>query len=162
VTDTKTSAGILLYRYREGALQVLLVHPGGPFWAAKDLGAWSVPKGLIDPGEDALKAALREFREETGFIARNHFIQLTPVRMKSGKVVKVWAVEGDCEPSEIKSNAFSMEWPPGSGKQQEFPEVDLAAWFDVDQARKKINQGQVGLLDELQILLSQSEVRMKE
>ena len=162
MTDTKTSAGILLYRYREGALQVLLVHPGGPFWAAKDLGAWSVPKGLIDPGEDALKAALREFREETGFIARNHFIQLTPVRMKSGKVVKVWAVEGDCEPSEIKSNAFSMEWPPGSGKQQEFPEVDLAAWFDVDQARKKINQGQVGLLDELQILLSQSEVRMKE
>jgi len=162
VTDTKTSAGILLYRYREGALQVLLVHPGGPFWAAKDLGAWSVPKGLIDPGEDALKAALREFREETGFIARNHFIQLTPVRMKSGKVVKVWAVEGDCEPSEIKSNAFSMEWPPGSGKQQEFPEVDLAAWFDVDQARKKINQGQVGFLDELQILLSQSEVRMKE
>jgi len=162
VTDAKTSAGILLYRYREGALQVLLVHPGGPFWAAKDLGAWSVPKGLIDPGEDALKAALREFREETGFIARNHFIQLTPVRMKSGKVVKVWAVEGDCEPSEIKSNAFSMEWPPGSGKQQEFPEVDLAAWFDVDQARKKINQGQVGLLDELQILLSQSEVRMKE
>lgn len=162
MTDAKTSAGILLYRYREGALQVLLVHPGGPFWAAKDLGAWSVPKGLIDPGEDALKAALREFREETGFIARNHFIQLTPVRMKSGKVVKVWAVEGDCEPSEIKSNAFSMEWPPGSGKQQEFPEVDLAAWFDVDQARKKINQGQVGLLDELQILLSQSEVRMKE
>jgi len=162
VTDAKTSAGILLYRYREGALQVLLVHPGGPFWAAKDLGAWSVPKGLIDPGEDALKAALREFREETGFIARNHFIQLTPVRMKSGKVVKVWAVEGDCEPSEIKSNAFSMEWPPGSGKQQEFPEVDLAAWFDVDQARKKINQGQVGFLDELQILLSQSEVRMKE
>jgi len=162
VTDAKTSAGILLYRYREGALQVLLVHPGGPFWAQKDLGAWSVPKGLIDPGEDALKAALREFREETGFIARNHFIQLTPVRMKSGKVVKVWAVEGDCEPSEIKSNAFSMEWPPGSGKQQEFPEVDLAAWFDVDQARKKINQGQVGLLDELQILLSQSEVRMKE
>jgi len=158
----KTSAGILLYRYKEGALQVLLVHPGGPFWAAKDLGAWSVPKGLIDPGEDALKAALREFREETGFIARDHFIQLTPIRMKSGKVVKVWAVEGDCEPSAIKSNAFSMEWPPGSGKQQEFPEVDLAAWFDVDQARKKINQGQVGLLDELQILLSGSELRIKE
>ena len=158
----KTSAGILLYRYKEGALQVLLVHPGGPFWAAKDLGAWSVPKGLIDPGEDALEAALREFREETGFIARDHFIQLTPVRMKSGKVVKVWAVEGDCEPSAIKSNAFSMEWPPGSGKQQEFPEVDLAAWFDVDQARKKINQGQVGLLDELQILLSGSELRIKE
>jgi len=158
----KTSAGILLYRYKEGALQVLLVHPGGPFWAAKDLGAWSVPKGLIDPGEDALEAALREFREETGFIARDHFIQLTPVRMKSGKVVKVWAVEGDCEPSAIKSNAFSMEWPPGSGKQKEFPEVDLAAWFDVDQARKKINQGQVGLLDELQILLSGSELRIKE
>ncbi len=158
----KTSAGILLYRYKEGALQVFLVHPGGPFWAAKDLGAWSVPKGLIDPGEDALEAALREFREETGFVARDHFIQLTPVRMKSGKVVKVWAVEGDCEPSAIKSNAFSMEWPPGSGKQQEFPEVDLAAWFDVDQARKKINQGQVGLLDELQILLSGSELRIKE
>jgi predicted NUDIX family NTP pyrophosphohydrolase len=151
---TRTSAGILLYRYRDGALAVLLVHPGGPFWTTKDLGAWSIPKGLIGPGEDPLAAALREFREETGFRAHGSFIKLSPVKMKSGKVVEAWAVEGDAEASKFESNTFSMEWPPGSGRQGEFPEVDQAAWFEVEEAKRKINQGQMKLLDELQHLLS--------
>ena len=151
----KISAGILMYRYQNGMLQVLIVHPGGPFWASKDLGAWSIPKGLIDPGEDPCETAQREFREETGCIVQNHFIPLSPVKMKSGKMVHAWAVEGDCDPSAIKSNTFTMEWPPGSGRQQEFPEVDKAAWFEVEDAKKKINQGQVGLLDELQHFLSE-------
>lgn len=150
----KTSAGILLYRYQKGILEVLLVHPGGPFWAERDLGAWSIPKGLIDPGENPLEAALREFREETGFNVNDHFMQLSPVKTRSGKVVRAWAAEGDCAPSAIKSNTFTLEWPTGSGRQQEFPEVDKAEWFDVEEAKKKINPGQVGLLDELQLLLS--------
>ena len=150
----KISAGLLVYRMRGGVLQVFLVHPGGPFWAKKDLAAWSIPKGLIDEGEDPLAAAQREFEEETALKVSGQFIQLTPVKLKSGKVVRAWAVEGDCDPSAIISNTFSMEWPPNSGRQQEFPEVDRAAWFDIEEARKKINQGQVGLLEELQQVLS--------
>jgi predicted NUDIX family NTP pyrophosphohydrolase len=150
----KTSAGILLYHHQNGVLQVFLVHPGGPFWAGRDIGAWSIPKGLIDPGEDPLEAALREFREETGFSVGNHFMQLSPVKMRSGKTVLAWAAEGDCASSAIKSNTFTMEWPTGSGRQQEFPEVDRAGWFDLEEAKKKINPGQAGLLDELQLLLS--------
>jgi predicted NUDIX family NTP pyrophosphohydrolase len=154
----KISAGILMYRLREGVLHVLLVHPGGPFWAQKDLGAWSIPKGLIDPDEDPLIAAKREFEEETGFRASDHFAGLTPVKTKSGKIIKAWAVEGDCDPSTMRSNTFSMEWPPGSGRQQEFPEVDRAAWFGLMEAEKKINQWQVPLIEELQLLLKEKKV----
>jgi len=154
----KISAGLLVYRMQGGVLQVFLVHPGGPFWAKKDLAAWSIPKGLIDEGEDPLAAAQREFEEETALKVSGQFIQLTPVKLKSGKVVRAWAVEGDCDLSAIISNTFSMEWPPNSGLQQEFPEVDRAAWFDIEEAKKKINQGQVGLLEELRHLLSKKNV----
>ncbi len=150
----EVSAGILMFRRRNGVLQVLLVHPGGPFWAGKDAGAWSIPKGLLNPGEDPLKAAQREFEEETGLTVRGRFIKLTPVKMKSGKLIQAWTVEGDCDPSAIKSNTFSMEWPPNSGRQREFPEVDRAAWFEIGEAERKINQGQAPLLEELADLLS--------
>jgi predicted NUDIX family NTP pyrophosphohydrolase len=143
------SAGLLMYRLRKGVPEVFLVHPGGPFWSGKDAGAWSIPKGIIDADEDPLSAARREFEEETGFNVSGNFIRLSSVRLKSGKVLLAWAVEGNCDPSGIKSNTFLMEWPPRSGRQQEFPEVDRAAWFAVDEAKKKINQGQVPLLEEL-------------
>jgi predicted NUDIX family NTP pyrophosphohydrolase len=149
------SAGILLYRRRGGILQVFLVHPGGPLWTKKDTGAWSIPKGLLNTGEDPLDAAKREFREETGFTAPGPFIALTPVMRKGGKVIQAWASEGDCDPAAITSNTFSMEWPPRSGRQQEFPEVDRAAWFDIEEAKKKINQGQAGLLEELERMTSE-------
>lgn len=149
----KISAGILLYRRQSGVIQVFLVHPGGPFWTNKDIGAWSIPKGLIDPDEDPLEAARREFKEETGCSLRDHFLPLSPVRTRSGKLIHAWASEGDCDPSSLKSNTFAMEWPPGSGSQREFPEVDLGGWFEIEEAKKKINQGQTGLLAELQRLL---------
>jgi predicted NUDIX family NTP pyrophosphohydrolase len=145
----KISAGILLYRKREGGLQVFLVHPGGPLWAKKDLGAWSVPKGEIDIGEDGLSAARREFEEETGFSVSGRFIPLSPVKLKSGKLVHAWAVEGDCDPGKVRSNTFPMEWPPKSGRRQEFPEIDRAAWFGQEEAKEKINEGQVPLIEEL-------------
>jgi len=140
---------LLLYRFHERTLEVLLVHPGGPFWAKKDLGAWSIPKGEIAEGEDPLEAARREFEEETGFRPGGMFRELTPVRQRSGKIVRAWAVVGDCDSAAIRSNTFSMEWPPRSGRQQEFPEVDRAGWFDLDTAREKILDGQRALLDEL-------------
>lgn len=143
------SAGLLMYRRKDRVIEVFLVHPGGPFFAGKDLGAWSIPKGIIHENEDALEAAKREFQEETGFNAEGRFIPLSAVKLKSGKVVRAWAVEGDHDPVEIKSNLFSMEWPPHSGKQREFPEVDRAAWFDVEEAKIKINEGQRDLLEEL-------------
>ncbi|TNF55805.1 NUDIX domain-containing protein [bacterium] len=149
----KISAGIVMFRFQNRAPQVFLVHPGGPFWAKKDLGAWSIPKGLPDQEENLLAAAQREFREETGFTVSGNFLQLTPVKQKSGKVIHAWAVEGDCNPGEVKSNTFSLEWPPRSGKQQEFPEVDRAAWFDIKEARERIIPGQLGLLEELQQIL---------
>ena len=145
---TKRSAGVLLYRIR-GALEVLLVHPGGPFWAKKDLGAWTIPKGEIDEGEDAQAAARRELAEETGLEVEGELIALTPIKQKSGKTVYAWAAETDCDPAAIRSNMFSMEWPPKSGRQQEFPEIDRAAWFTIEQARAKILPAQVRLLDEL-------------
>jgi predicted NUDIX family NTP pyrophosphohydrolase len=149
----KISAGIVLFRFQNRALQVFLVHPGGPFWAKKDVGAWSIPKGLLDQDEDPLAAAQREFREETGFTVSGNFLQLKPVKQKSGKVIHAWAVEGDCNPTEMKSNTFSLEWPPRSGKQEEFPEVDRAAWFDIKEAKERISPGQLGLLEELQQIL---------
>lgn len=147
---TKSSAGILLFKRTGGRLQVLLVHPGGPFWAEKDEGAWSIPKGEYGPDEDALAAARREFREETGFeLPPGDPIPLAPLKQPSGKVVSAWAIEGDADASRIMSNAFSLEWPPRSGRRQEFPEVDRAAWFDAETARRKIAKGQAAFLDEL-------------
>ncbi|MFZ5453904.1 MAG: NUDIX domain-containing protein [Thermodesulfobacteriota bacterium] len=150
----KHSAGLLMYRHREGVLEVFLVHPGGPFWAKKDLGAWSLPKGEYNPEEDALAAARREFAEETGFEAGGDFIPLTPLKQPSGKVIDAWAFAGDCDPAAIKSNTFALEWPPRSGKQQEFPEIDRAGWFTIEEAKVKIIKGQAGLLEELQQILS--------
>ena len=144
----KTSAGLLLYRRRD-ELEVFLVHPGGPFWAKKDLGAWSIPKGELDEGEDPLAAAIREFEEETGFTIDGELRALRPLRQPSGKTILAWAVEGDCDPAALRSNTFSMEWPPKSDKQREFPEVDRAAWFGIDEARRRIIAGQAPFLEEL-------------
>lgn len=146
----KRSAGILLYRRRQGELEVFLAHPGGPFWAKKDLGAWTIPKGEIGEGEDPLAAAKREFAEEIGMRVEGQFRALTPIRQKGGKLVLAWAVEGDCEAAGVRSNVFSMEWPPKSGKQAEFPEVDRAAWFALAEAREKLLPSQLPLLDELE------------
>jgi predicted NUDIX family NTP pyrophosphohydrolase len=148
---TKRSAGILLHRRSAGgALEVLLVHPGGPFWAKKDLGAWSIPKGEHEDGEDARAAALREFEEELGSPAvEGELVDLGEVRQKSGKVVTAWALEGDIDADGIRSNTFEMEWPPRSGKTREFPEVDRAAWFGLDEARERILPAQAPLLDRL-------------
>jgi len=145
----KVSAGILMYRRRGGALEVFLVHPGGPFFIKKDIGVWSIPKGEIDEGEDALAAAKREFEEETGFKAEGKFFPLSHVTQKGGKIVQAWAVEGDCDPEKMKSNMFTMEWPPHSGRPQEFPEMDSAGWFAVNEAREKIISAQISFLDEL-------------
>jgi predicted NUDIX family NTP pyrophosphohydrolase len=147
---TKTSAGLLLYRIRRGGLEFLLVHPGGPFWKNKDAGAWTIPKGEIGDNEEALAAAIREFVEELGFKPTEPFVELTPVKQKGGKIVHGWAFVGDCDPNLIKSNTFSMEWPPKSGKQAEFPEVDRAEFFNLEAAKTKINPGQIPLLEELQ------------
>ncbi len=149
---SKISAALLLYR-RRGELEVLLVHPGGPFWAKKDLGAWSLPKGEIADGEPPLEAARREFREETGLTVDGEFTPLQPIRQKGGKTVVAWAVAGDFDPSHLKSNTFSIEWPPKSGRVQSFPEVDRAAWFTLPEARTRILSGQVDLLDQLARLL---------
>ncbi|HZB90371.1 MAG TPA: NUDIX domain-containing protein [Stellaceae bacterium] len=149
----KTSAGLLLYRRRGAALEVLLVHPGGPFWAKKDDGAWSIPKGEAAAGEDLLALARREFAEETGFPVDGTFRPLAPVRQAGGKIVHAWAVEGDLDPAAIRSNRFTLEWPPRSGRREEFPEIDRGAWFTLDEARRKINQGQAPLLDGLVALL---------
>ena len=147
--SVKTSAGILLYRRSSAGLQVFLVHPGGPFWAKRDSGAWTVPKGEIDGDEEMLEAAKREFHEETGARVDGSFVELTPVRQPSGKIVHAWAVEGDIDASSIDSNTFSIEWPPKSGKIREFPEVDRGGWFTLDEARDKLLAGQLPLLDQL-------------
>ncbi|MEN6616828.1 MAG: NUDIX domain-containing protein [Syntrophorhabdus sp.] len=146
----KRSAGLLMFRRRDGRVEVLLVHPGGPFWAKKDDGAWSLPKGLVDLGEDELLAAIREFEEETGFTAEGEFIALTPLKQPSGKIISAWAFEGDCDPSAMKSNMFTMEWPPKSGTMGEFPEADRAQWFDLAAAKVKIIQGQKGFIEEFE------------
>lgn len=147
----KTSAGLLLYRVRDKRLQVLLVHPGGPFWKNKDLGAWSIPKGEFEEGEDPLRSAIRELQEETGICIDDaaDFIELGSVKQSGGKIVYAWAIEADCDAANIKSNTFAMEWPPQSGKQTEFPEVDRAEWFDVETAKAKINKAQVALIERL-------------
>jgi predicted NUDIX family NTP pyrophosphohydrolase len=145
----KVSAGLLMYRVRGGRPEVLLVHPGGPIWAKRDAGAWSIPKGEVSPGEDALATAKREFEEETGIPPQGEFIPLGTITQKGGKAVRAWAFEGDCDPRSIKSNTFTMEWPPRSGKKQEFPEVDHAEFFSLAEAKQKINPAQTSLLDAL-------------
>ena len=146
----KKSAGILLYRSGKQNLEVFLVHPGGPFWKNKDEGAWSIPKGEFADDEDPLTAAKREFEEETGIACNGKFIELQPVKQKGGKVVCAWALEMDLDPAVIKSNLFSMEWPPKSGKMQEFPEVDKGQWFEPSIAKQKINAYQEGFVDQLE------------
>jgi len=150
----RLSAGLLMYRIKGGTTQVLLAHPGGPFFVKKDEGAWSIPKGEPDGEEDLLVTAQREFEEETGVKPTGSFVPLNPVKQKGGKIVHAWAVEGDCDPATIQSNTFTMEWPPRSGQQQAFPEIDRAEWFDFATARRKAKSGQVGLIDELEMLLS--------
>jgi predicted NUDIX family NTP pyrophosphohydrolase len=148
------SAGILLYRIRGGEPEVLLVHPGGPFWARKDAGAWSIPKGEHDDDEDAQACALREFEEETGKrLPGDALADLGTVKLKSGKLVTAWAVEGDLDADAITSNTFELEWPPRSGRTQQFPEVDRAGWFGLEAAREKLNPAQGALLDRLRDLL---------
>jgi predicted NUDIX family NTP pyrophosphohydrolase len=155
----KLSAGLLLYRSRDGALEVLLVHPGGPFWARKDAGVWSVPKGEYELGQDPLEQARREFAEELGSVAPVHgeYLPLGQVKQAGGKLVSCWAVEGDLDPATISSNTFEMEWPRGSGRLQQFPEVDRAAWFTVEAARAKLLAGQVPFLDRLLMCLAENE-----
>ena len=140
------SAGILLFRRRRGTIEVLLAHPGGPFWAKKDEGAWSIPKGIPDNGEDLLAAARREFHEETGFTADGDFSPLGAHKQPGGKIVHAWAFEGDCDPAKLVSNEFEVEWPPRSGRRARFPEVDRAAWFDPREAMIKILRGQQPIL----------------
>ena len=145
----KQSAGLIMFRIRERELEIFLVHPGGPFWAKKDPGAWSIPKGEYTDAEDALEVARREFYEETGFEATGEFRELTAIRQAGGKRVRAWVFQGDCDPDALKSNTFSMEWPPGSGRQAQFPEVDRGGWFSVEVAREKILRSQIALIDEL-------------
>lgn len=146
---TKLSAGILLYRTRDGRVEVLLAHPGGPFHAAREHGNWSIPKGEPADGEDLEAAALREFREETGTLPAGPRVPLGSIRQKGGKVVTAWAVEGDLDPASARSNEFEMEWPPGSGRRQSFPEVDRVAWFSASEARTRVTPGHAELLDRL-------------
>ena len=151
---SKKSAGLILYRNKAGEVEVLLVHPGGPFWAKKDEGAWSIPKGEYVDYEDPLAAARREFEEETGAAPPSgEAIPLDPVRQWSGKVVRAWAMRGEFDPSQLKSNSFSMEWPPGSRQQSEFPEVDRAEWLGWEKALSKIQKGQRPILEQLRTML---------
>lgn len=149
----KKSAGFFLYRRHKGTLEVFLVHMGGPYWTKKDIGAWSIPKGEYESNEDPFEVAKREFLEETGFEAVGAFIPLTDRKQPSGKLITAWAFEGDCDAEAIRSNTFSMEWPPRSGQMQEFQEVDRAAWFAPDKARDKIVKGQRPFIDELEQIL---------
>lgn len=150
------SAGILMFRRKE-RLEVLLVHPGGPFFVRKDLGAWSIPKGEYDDSEDPFTAARREFAEETGQAVEGDFLPLTAIKQKGGKEVLAWAVEGDIDVAKVSSNTFELEWPPRTGKMQKFPEIDRAEWFDLDTARTKINERQVSLLDEVEALFGNNQ-----
>jgi len=141
------SAGLLLFRRRGPEFEFFLVHPGGPFWAKKDVGAWSIPKGLYEKGEPPLEAAKREFAEETGFSVEGDFVALGDFKQPGGKVVSAWLVEADCDPATVRSNLFSMEWPPRSGKVAEFPEIDRAGWFAPEGAMEKILRGQKPIIE---------------
>ena len=154
----KQSAGLLPYRTSGGRVAVFLVHPGGPFWAKKDDGAWSIPKGEFAESEEPLEAAKREFKEETGLSIDGRFEALKPVKQPGGKIVYPWAVEGDVDAGAVRSNTFLIEWPRGSGKKRSFPEIDRAGWFDLHAAKVKILKGQVGLLEQLEKRLSTRKV----
>ncbi len=154
---SKISSGILAYKIKGDKILVFLVHPGGPFWKNKDKHAWSIPKGEPEPGEDLLQTAIREFEEETGIrLSNGDFIPLKPVKQKGGKTVYAWAVPADFDAAQIKSNFFEMEWPPHSGKKQSFPEIDKGAWFDLHEAREKINPAQRAFIEELKEKISES------
>jgi predicted NUDIX family NTP pyrophosphohydrolase len=157
----KTSAGLLLWRHDAGGVEVLLVHPGGPFWTGKDAGAWSIPKGEYDVGEDPLAVAQREFGEELGIQAPRHAAPLGEIRQKGGKTVTGFAVQGDFDVSTLQSNSFEMEWPPRSGKRRTFPEVDRAQWFGLAEARNKINPAQCAFLDRLDALITSSRPKRR-
>lgn len=146
----RTSAGILLYRRKNGFIEIFLVHPGGPFWKGKEKGAWSIPKGEFSEGEDPLTVAKREFHEETGQTVDGDFVELTPIKQKGGKMVYAWSVEGDADAENIVSNTFKTEWPYKSGKWISIPEVDKAGWFGVEEAKEKLNAAQVGLIEEFE------------
>lgn len=152
----KQSAGILLYRFHNDVLEVLLVHPGGPYWTHKDAGAWSIPKGEFDSDESALYAAIRETKEELGLSVEGPFLPLTPVKMKSGKIIHAWAVQGHFDVDALVSNEFEMEWPPKSGLMKNFPEVDAARWMKISTALEKINSGQLDLILQLERLLDKN------
>jgi predicted NUDIX family NTP pyrophosphohydrolase len=145
----KRSAGLLMYRRRNSELQVFVIHPGGPFWSNKDLGAWSIPKGEYVNDEEPLEVARREFEEETSFSSKGNFIGLGDLKQPGGKIVTAWAFEGDCDPEKLKSNTFMMEWPPRSGRQIEVPEVDRACWYSIEDARRRLLPGQRAFLDRL-------------
>jgi predicted NUDIX family NTP pyrophosphohydrolase len=153
----KRSAGLLMYRRRNGQVEVFLVHPGGPFWAKKDMGAWSICKGEYAESELPLEAAKREFQEETGFTAQGSFLELGVVQQASGKIVSAWAFEGDCDPGKLVSNHCQVEWPPRSGRMIEIPEVDRGGWFSIEAARERILKAQGPFLDRLSQMLNQGE-----
>ena len=150
----KQSAGILVYKTDKSLLKIFLVHHGGPYWKAKDEGSWSIPKGELMENEDPFNTAKREFTEETGLVLSGNFIMLSPVKQKGGKIVHAWAIEQDIDPAKITSNSFTIEWPPHSNKMVTYPEVDRAEWFDINEAKIKINQAQVLLINELADILS--------
>jgi predicted NUDIX family NTP pyrophosphohydrolase len=145
----KRSAGLLMYRRRDGGLEIFLVHPGGPFWENKDAGAWTIPKGECGENETPIEAARREFAEETGFVAEGNLQELGSVKQSGGKIVHAWAMEGDCDPADLRCITCEFEWPPRSGKKIEIPEVDRGAWFSIPEARERILKGQAPLLDRL-------------
>ena len=153
----KRSAGLLLYKRKGGSARVLLAHPGGPFWARKDKGVWTIPKGVVEAGESALDAAIREFSEETGFPVTGEFQPLGGVIQRGGKHVEGWAVEGECDPASLKPFMFEMEWPPRSGRMAQFPEIDRVAWFTLDEARDHILPSQLPFIDRLEALLGGSD-----
>jgi predicted NUDIX family NTP pyrophosphohydrolase len=154
VKASQTSAGLLLFRRTSGPLELFLAHPGGPFWRGRDAGAWTIPKGLTEPGEDLLAAACREFEEETGVKPQGPFLPLGSVRQKAGKVIHAWAWEGDADPAAVTSNAMQAEWPRGSGRWLTFPEVDRCAWFVPAEARQRLNPAQAALVDRLESALA--------
>ena len=149
MSRSKHSAGILLYRQVDGGPEVFLVHPGGPLWAKKDQGAWTIPKGELSVDEDPFETAVREFQEEVGFVPQGPFHRLPSVRQTGGKLVDAWATCGDFDPAQLRSNTFTMEWPPRSGRKQEFPEVDRGDWFTLEQAKTRINPAQMDFLTAL-------------